>query len=63
MVALPWSRHLLITSCAGVVEDVVEDDHTILESRHLLEGEKLSYLVLMGDEEGPAIHRHGSGRC
>ena len=31
---------------------VVEDDHTVLESRHLLEGEELAYLELMGDGEG-----------
>jgi hypothetical protein len=30
---------------------VVEDDHPILESRHLLEGEELAYLELMGDGE------------
>lgn len=31
---------------------VVEDDHTILEGGHLLEGEELAYLELMGDGEG-----------
>jgi hypothetical protein len=30
---------------------VVEDDHTVLEGGHLLEGEELAYLLLMGDGE------------
>lgn len=33
-------------------EGVVEDDHTVVHSRHLLEGEELAYLELMGDGEG-----------
>ena len=31
---------------------VVEDDHTVLEGGHLLEGEELAYLELMDDDEG-----------